>query len=122
MARMLDIVCSRWSKFGHIRKENLQGVIWFKREVNQWRRYSKELRDLFHETKLSVYTRKKRVLQASHVQRMDKLKISRRQVGTKVEGRRRLGRPRTKRGRGSEKGPQVYGNQTVASAALDIVE
>jgi hypothetical protein len=33
---------------------------------------------------------------------MGRLKILRRLLGTKVEGRRRLGRPRIKRGTGSE--------------------
>jgi len=31
MARMLDIVCSRWSKFGHICKKDLEGDIWSSR-------------------------------------------------------------------------------------------
>jgi len=53
---------------------------------------------------------------------MDKLKISRRLVGTKVEGRRRRDRPRKKGIEEVNKDSQVYGNQTVASAALNNVE
>ena len=43
-----------------IERKIWRGIFGPLREGSQWRRrYSKELHDLFHEVKLSVYTRKK---------------------------------------------------------------